>query len=259
MVLALPLLTCVVFQIVIRVWLRLRPRAIPFGWSWLLENPWRKSYRDPERVAAQCGIASTDTVLEIGCGSGLFTRALATRCAKLIAQDIEPRYVAQTKAKLSDLSHIEYLTCDARDLELIGVADVIAELLVIAFLDRIGKRRAVLIAGIFYALAFILFWALSASLLGMMIALFAIFLGFEFTLVASLPIASETVPESRAAMMGWNAAFIATGRIIGSLIALPLFGSDRMWLVALVGCVAIGSSVVFMALSTRSTLKLGAS
>lgn len=140
----------------------------------------------------------------------------------------------------------------------IGVADVIAELLVIAFLDRIGKRRAVLIAGGFYALAFSLFWALSASLLGMMIALFSIYLAFEFTLVASLPIASETVPESRAAMMGWNAASIATGRIIGSLIAWPLFGSDRLWLVALVGCVAVSSSLVFMAISTRHALRSGA-
>jgi len=51
----------VVFQIAIRVWLRLRPQAIPFGWSWLSENPWRKSHRDPERVAEQCGIRPTNT------------------------------------------------------------------------------------------------------------------------------------------------------------------------------------------------------
>ena len=125
MPLAIALLVFVVLQIIIRVWLRLRPRAIPFGWSWLLENPWRKSYRDPERVAEHCGIRPTDTVLEIGCGSGLFTRSLATRCAKLIANDLEPRYLAQTRAKLSDLSHIEYLVGDARDLRLEGVADVI--------------------------------------------------------------------------------------------------------------------------------------
>jgi predicted MFS family arabinose efflux permease len=140
----------------------------------------------------------------------------------------------------------------------IGVADVIAELLVIAFLDRIGKRRAVMIAGAFYTLAFGLFWALSASLPGMMVALFCIYLGFEFTLVASLPIASETVPDARVAMMGWNTAATAAGRIIGSLIALPLFGTDRLWLVALVGCVSIGSSLVFMAFSTRRTLDLAA-
>jgi ubiquinone/menaquinone biosynthesis C-methylase UbiE len=119
------LLAFVVFQIAIRVYLRLRPQAIPFGWSWLLENSWRRSYRDPERVAERCGIKPTDTVLEIGCGSGLFTRSLATRCAKLIAQDVEPRYVAQTRAKLADLGHIEYLVGDALHLELSGVADVI--------------------------------------------------------------------------------------------------------------------------------------
>lgn len=119
------LLAFVIFQILIRVYLRLRPQAIPFGWAWLLENPWRRSYRDPERLAAQCRIAASDTVLEIGCGSGLFTRSLATRCAKLIAQDLEPRYVAQTRAKLVDLRHIEYLVGDVRDLELTGVADVI--------------------------------------------------------------------------------------------------------------------------------------
>jgi len=125
MLLATPLLAFLIFQIVIRVWLHLRPQAIPFGWSWLLENPWRKSYRDPERVAEQCRIRPTDTVLEIGCGSGLFTRSLATRCEKLIAQDLEPRYVAQTKAKLSDLVNIEYLVGDARDLQLDSVADLI--------------------------------------------------------------------------------------------------------------------------------------
>jgi ubiquinone/menaquinone biosynthesis C-methylase UbiE len=119
------LLAFAVVQLVVRVWLRLRPRAIPFGYSWLLENPWRKMYRNPERVAEHCAIRPTDTVLEIGCGSGLFTRSLATRCERLIAHDLDPRYVAQTKAKLSDLSNIEYLIGDARDLQLDAVADVI--------------------------------------------------------------------------------------------------------------------------------------
>ncbi|NJK43541.1 MAG: methyltransferase domain-containing protein [Pleurocapsa sp. SU_196_0] len=103
------LLAFVVFQIGIRVWLRLSPQPIPFGWTWLLENPWRRSYRDPERTAVQCQIRPTDTVLEVGCGSGLFTRSLATRCVRLIAQDLEPRYLAQTRAKTQDLPHVEFL------------------------------------------------------------------------------------------------------------------------------------------------------
>jgi ubiquinone/menaquinone biosynthesis C-methylase UbiE len=119
------LLLFVAFQIGIRIWFRLRPQPIPFGWTWLLENPWRKMYRNPERTVDQCGIRSTDTVLEIGCGSGLFTRAFATRCARLIAQDIEPRYLDEARAKTTDLTHVEFLACDARNLNLQNIADVI--------------------------------------------------------------------------------------------------------------------------------------
>jgi ubiquinone/menaquinone biosynthesis C-methylase UbiE len=119
------LVLIIIFQIAIRVWFRLRPQAIPYGWSWLLENPLRKSYRNPEHTAGQCGIKPSDTVLEIGCGSGLFTRALATRCARLIAQDLEPRYLDEVRSKTTDLKHIEFLACDARNLGLQNVADVI--------------------------------------------------------------------------------------------------------------------------------------
>jgi ubiquinone/menaquinone biosynthesis C-methylase UbiE len=115
----------IAFQIGIRIWFRLRPQPIPFGWSWLLENPLRTFYRNPERTADQCGIKPTDTVLEIGCGSGLFTRALAMRCTRLIAQDIEPRYLDEARAKTTDLTNIEFLACDARNLEIEHVADVI--------------------------------------------------------------------------------------------------------------------------------------
>jgi ubiquinone/menaquinone biosynthesis C-methylase UbiE len=118
-------LALIVFQIVIRVWLRYKPQAIPFGWTWLLENPWRKHYRNIERTADQCLIKPSDTVLEIGCGSGLFTRALAKRCAKLIVQDLEPRYLAQARSKTSDLSHLEFLAVNVCELELYQVADVI--------------------------------------------------------------------------------------------------------------------------------------
>lgn len=118
-------LILVAFQIGIRIWFRLRPQAIPYGWSWLLENPWRKAYRNPERTADQCGIRPSDTVLEVGCGSGLFTRALATRCTHLIVQDLEPRYVAETRAKTQDLAHLEFISGDVCSLELDCVADVI--------------------------------------------------------------------------------------------------------------------------------------
>ena len=116
----------VLFQIGIRVLFRLRPQPIPFGWSWLLENPWRRRYRDPEHTAARCNLKRTDTVLELGCGSGLFTPALAARAGRLIAADIEPQYVAQTRANTAGIGNLEYLRADASILPLAaGSVDVI--------------------------------------------------------------------------------------------------------------------------------------
>jgi predicted MFS family arabinose efflux permease len=127
---------------------------------------------------------------------------------------------------------------------IVGVADLVAEVLTIFVVDRFGKRRSVIFAGVFYALAFGLFYALSSSVIGMMTALFCIYLGFEFTLVASLSIATELVPQARTAMMGFNSAASAAGRIIGSLIALSLFGTNRLWAVALASAVIITISIL---------------
>ncbi|WP_407571262.1 class I SAM-dependent methyltransferase [Deinococcus altitudinis] len=106
------------WQIGLRLWLRIRPGPIPFGWSWLLENPWRRVYRSPERTATLCGLLPTDTVLELGCGSGLFTRELAARCARLIASDLNPKYLRQTRERSGNAGNIDYLCADARRLPL---------------------------------------------------------------------------------------------------------------------------------------------
>ncbi len=117
----------------------------------------------------------------------------------------------------------------------IGVADGLAEIIAALFTDRWGKSRTVLTATAFYSLAFILWWLSGSSLLLMSGALFAIYFMFELALVASLSVASEIVPAARTVMMGFVSASFAVGRITGSLVALPLFGTDRLWLISL-GC-----------------------
>lgn len=106
----------------------------------------------------------------------------------------------------------------------LGIADVVAELGVIVLVDRIGKWRSVLAATVLYAASFLLMIAFSASLAPVMAALFLVFLTFEYALVASLAVASEATPGSRAAMGGFVVATHSIGRIVASLIALPLFG-----------------------------------
>ncbi len=114
------------FQLGLRLWLRLRPQPIPYGWSWLLENPWRRVYRDPRRTAGYCGLKPTDTVLELGCGSGMLTAALAARCAKLTASDLHPDYLEQTRDRTREVSNVRYLLADACHLPIqTGTLDVV--------------------------------------------------------------------------------------------------------------------------------------
>jgi ubiquinone/menaquinone biosynthesis C-methylase UbiE len=107
------LIAFVVFQIGLRAWVRTNPRRIPYGWGWLLENPWRKHYRNPAQTVAACEIKPSDTVLEIGAGSGLFTAALAASCAKLIVSDVEARYLNDSRSKVQDQHNLEFLVADA--------------------------------------------------------------------------------------------------------------------------------------------------
>lgn len=124
-------------QLGLRLWVRRWPRPIPYGWAWLLENPWRRSYRDPARLAGQCELRAGDEVLEAGCGSGLFTAALAACCAHLTALDIEPRYLAQTARKTAGLPNVTLLQGDLAALPIPDASlDVIVLISVLTELPR---------------------------------------------------------------------------------------------------------------------------
>jgi predicted MFS family arabinose efflux permease len=129
----------------------------------------------------------------------------------------------------------------------LGVADVIAELLIIVLVDRVGKRKAVLVSTALYVVAFVLVILWAGALAPLLAGLFLVSITFEFALVASLPIASELVPLARATMMGFVVFVHSLGRIVASLIALPLFVAGQLPLVMLVALISVALSfVVFL-------------
>lgn len=129
----------------------------------------------------------------------------------------------------------------------LGIADVIAELMTIALVDRIGKRRAVLASTALYILSLGLVIAWAGALATLLAGLFLVSLTFEFALVASLPVASELVPPARATMMGFVGFVFSFGRIIASLIALPLFALGQITLVMWVALIAVVLALVAFA------------
>ncbi len=130
----------------------------------------------------------------------------------------------------------------------IGVAELSAETLVGASVDRLGKVRAIAIgltANCLAALAFPLF---GTTLTGALICLFFYFFTFEFMLVSSIPMMTEIMPGGRATLMAFNVAGLSLGRAIGALIAPGLFASGILFSAA--------ATVVFNLLALLSLLKV---
>ena len=99
---------------------------------------------------------------------------------------------------------------------LIGLAELAGEGGTIAFTDRIGKRRAVAIGLVLASVGFaaVGFTQDSAGL-GVTALLVGI-LGFEFTIVSTVPLSSEMAPMARSRYLAWSIVAISIGRFVGA-------------------------------------------
>ena len=73
------------------------------------ESPERDAYQNPNAVLDYLGDLSEQRVMDIGAGSGYFSIKLATRGAKVIAADVDDRFLdyIQNRAQQEQLNHIE--------------------------------------------------------------------------------------------------------------------------------------------------------
>lgn len=112
----------------------------------------------------------------------------------------------------------------------IGLAELAGEGLVMAFADRLGKRRAILIGLTASTLAYLALpvlsgWGLPLALAGF----FLVYIAFEFTLVTTIPMVTELMPEARALMMSLNIAGHGAGRMLGVGLGSWLFNYGFVW------------------------------
>lgn len=80
-----------------------------------------------ERFSESLGVsfASPGTVVEIGCGLGRVTRALAAHAGRVVAVDISPQMIERARELNRDLDNVAWLTGDG--VSLAGVADSSAD------------------------------------------------------------------------------------------------------------------------------------
>jgi MFS transporter, DHA1 family, inner membrane transport protein len=114
----------------------------------------------------------------------------------------------------------------------IGLSELGGEGLVAAFVDRLGKPRAIGLGLAANCLAALALPLLGRSEAGALVGLFFFYISFEFTLVSCIPLMTEILPSARATLMAFNVAALSLGRALGDLIAPRLYGLG-FWFVVL--------------------------
>ncbi len=128
----------------------------------------------------------------------------------------------------------------------IGAAEIFGELGAGRLVDRWGKRRSVAGGLLITSAIYLLLPAMSTGLGAALSALFALFLFFEFSIVANLPLVTELVPEARASMMSLMVAALALGRMVGAWVGPWLWAHGGMKLNSIVAGFGILSALALL-------------
>jgi predicted MFS family arabinose efflux permease len=127
----------------------------------------------------------------------------------------------------------------------IGTSEMTSELLSVLTLDRLGKKRAILIALALNSMAAVLLPLTSKNLTLALIGLGSFYITFEFALISGMTLMSEVMPQTRATLMAATVASFSLGRLLGSLIAPGLYRID-FWAACLMAVALNGLSLLFL-------------
>jgi ubiquinone/menaquinone biosynthesis C-methylase UbiE len=136
------------FKLTLRAQQNLQPHPLPRQFAPLLEHPMRLEYLDPPRLLDAAGVGAGMSVLDLGCGTGLFARAAAHMVGatgRIHAVDLQAAMLAAATARaefegVSD--RIELHHAGAYQLPLPD--DAIDVALVVATLGEIPDKPAAL-------------------------------------------------------------------------------------------------------------------
>ena len=135
----------------------------------------------------------------------------------------------------------------------IGVASIViclaeftAEGASATWVDRLGKRRAVLGGLVVSAAAYLLLPSLAGTLPGALTGLFLVWLAWDFSIVSTLPLISELAPLNRATLLSLNVAAMGVARLISSLTAVPLWTSGGLRFNTTVSTVSVLLALVIL-------------
>jgi len=131
---------------------------------------------------------------------------------------------------------------------LIGLSEVLGEGCTVFFSDRIGLKKSIIIGACLCTGAYFLLPVLNIGLAYVLAGLFLVFFTFEFTIVTSMSLTTELVPELRASTMSAFFAVAGIGRVAGAFsggIIWSKFGLVPICLVS--GCCTFAALISILA------------
>jgi MFS family permease len=135
---------------------------------------------------------------------------------------------------------------------LFGIFEIAASASSSAFLDRIGKKRGVIIGLIVVAIGYVMLASIASQALPLaLISISVAFLGFEFSVVSGIPIMSEQIPEARGTMLALGVTAGSVGRMIADLTGSALTAGAGFTVAALVSLVAGVITVIVFILGVK--------
>jgi len=122
----------------------------------------------------------------------------------------------------------------------VGLAEAIAEFGTVAFTDRLGKKRSVLVGLLGLATSLVaLPWLSRLGLAAALVGIVLMMLSFEFSWVSLVPLATELAPDSRATLLSLNSTSSNIARILGAFVGGWLWYGGSIALHAGVGIACV--------------------
>ena len=128
----------------------------------------------------------------------------------------------------------------------IGVAELLGEFITAFLGDRIGLPRLITMGLILSSICYIALPVVGMTLPLALGALFFVFLTFELTIVTSISLCTELIPEARATMMAGFLASAGLGRMTGAFIGGPVWGMGGIHATGIVSAIITGLALVFL-------------
>ncbi|MBT5876577.1 MAG: MFS transporter, partial [Candidatus Latescibacteria bacterium] len=131
---------------------------------------------------------------------------------------------------------------------ILGVTEWIGSGFSSAFIDRLGKRRGVLIGFTLASVVLICLPYLDATIWLAITGLAIYSLMFEFTIVSSIPLLSEQMPEARGLTLTMGVLAISLSRIVMAPVSAWLMESISFTATCTVGAIGTACGVIVLGL-----------